>query len=177
MRKAIILASIVLVLLAMPFPPASASPLLVWPDSDYVDIEAAQNLTTWFAGQLGVQVNESEDGEWLAPNRTGLPEFLVATDAYVLPLTDGEIEARYVEAGILRDIEIRGNTSYFAQSSGEEHLADTVQTIALDLGLDSTQMLLGIEYVVLYPETYREEHRWIVVQEEQLEVGRPYYFN
>ncbi|MFQ5910033.1 MAG: helix-turn-helix domain-containing protein [Thermoplasmata archaeon] len=163
--------------LLLPHANALAEPVLVWPQSDLLNREAAANLTSWFTDQLGAQVDTSKDPEWLVVNETGLPDFLLAVEAYVLPLVDGKVEARYVEAGILRDIELQGNTSYFAQSTLEDDLIDVASTIATDLGLTDIQPILHVEYAMSYAGTPEEELQGLVLLEDQTDLGTSYRFN
>ena len=122
----VVLLVISLTFFLVPFSNTSASPVLVWPQSDLLSREEASNLTSWFADQLDVQIDTSRDGEWQPVDESGRLEFLVAKEAYVLPLVDGVVEAKYIEAGILRNIELQGNTSYTAQSSTRNDLRDMV---------------------------------------------------
>jgi predicted transcriptional regulator len=139
--------------------------------------ESASNLTSWFAEQLDAQIDTSRDGEWYPVNESYLPEFLLVTEAYVLPLVDGTVEAQYLGAGILRNIELKGNTSYVAKSIEEGDLRKVADQIALDLGLNTSQSQLGIVFTVLFPGTSQEEYQWLIILEELTDFGSPFYFN
>ncbi|UCG70325.1 MAG: winged helix-turn-helix transcriptional regulator [Thermoplasmata archaeon] len=173
----VILLVISLTFLFVPITNASATPVIVWPQSDLLNREEASNLTTWFADQLDVQIDTSKDGEWDPVNESGRPEFLLAKEAYALPLVDGEIEAQYIEAGILRNIEFQGNSSYVAKSVEESDLRKVTDRIASDLGLNTSQSQLGIEFVVLLPGTPQEEYQWLIIMVEPTDLGDPLYFN
>jgi hypothetical protein len=136
--------------------------------------ESASNLTSWFAEQLDAQIDTSRDGEWYPVNESYLPEFLLVTEAYVLPLVDGTVEAQYLGAGILRNIELKGNTSYVAKSIEEGDLRKVADQIALDLGLNTSQSQLGIVFTVLFPGTSQEEYQWLIILEELTDFGLSY---
>jgi predicted transcriptional regulator len=166
-----------LALLALPYAEVSADPVLIWPESDFLSREAAANLTTWLAGQLGSEIDPADDPEWVQLYDGGLPEFLTAVEMYVLPLVDGRVEARYVEAGILRDVTLRGNTTYHANSTELADLRDVANRIAGDLGLEDIQAegeVVRETYFDYSPEGETQDN---VVLEEQTELGPSFLFN
>jgi DNA-binding MarR family transcriptional regulator len=178
MRNLIVVILVIsLTFFLVPISNSSATPVLVWPQSDLLNRKEALNLTSWFADQLDVQIDTSRDGEWRPVNESGRPEFLLAKEAYVLPLVDGEIEAQYVETGILRNIRLEGNTSYVAKSENEGDLREIVDWIASDLGLNTSQSQLGIGFAVLFPGTPQEEYQWQVMLEKPTDLGSSFYFN
>jgi DNA-binding MarR family transcriptional regulator len=137
----------------------------------------ASNLTEWFANGLGVQIDDSRNGTWNPVDEPGKPEFLRSGEAYVLPLVDGEIEARYTHGGVLRTILLDGNTSYVAESVEEASLRATIDDVTLGLGLNATESLTNVEWIVLQPGTPQEVRQWRVELVSNPEVGMAMYFN
>lgn len=168
-------------LLLLPYVNVAGDPVLVWPDSDLLSREAAANLTAWFATSLDVPLDPFGNAEWKELNETGLPDFLLAREAFVLPLVDGRVEARYVEAGILRDVELLGNTSYFADSEDTEHLRAAADEIANDLGLSNTQPTILVERMTSSGWTsdwaFEGEQQDILYLEDRTDLGPSYLFN
>lgn len=164
-------------LLAMPYASVSADPVLIWPESDFLSFEAAGNLTTWFATQMGMEIDLSEDPQWVKLNETDLPDFILAGEMYVLPLVDGRVEARYVESGILRDLTLRGNTSYFATSPEQSDLAELTGTIAADLGLERVQSEVIVVRELSFELVPEGEFYDNVYLEEPTDLGPSLYFN
>ncbi|MEE9489801.1 MAG: helix-turn-helix domain-containing protein [Thermoplasmata archaeon] len=175
--KAIILIGICAVLLLMPSPNAAGDPVVVWPDSDLLNREAAANLTSWFAAQLGSEIGFSEDPAWVQLNESDLPDFLLAREIYVLPLVDGRVEARYVETGILREVMLRGNTSYFADSTETDDLMEVANRIAIDLGLEDIQAEVNVEREAMLDFGPPGEEQDNVLLEEPTDLGPSLLFN
>ncbi len=175
--KAIILIGMCTVLLLMPSPNAAGDPVVVWPDSDLLNREAAANLTSWFAAQLGSEIAFSEDPAWVQLNESDLPDFLLAREMYILPLVDGRVEARYVETGILREVMLRGNTSYFADSTETDDLMDVANRIASDLGLADIDAEVNIERELSFDLAPLGEEQDIVLLNEPTDLGPSFLFN
>ena len=175
--KAIILIGICAVLLLMPSPSAAGDPVVVWPQSDLLSREAAANLTSWFAAQLGSEIGFSEDPAWVQLNESDLPDFLLAREMYVLPLVDGRVEARYVETGILREVTLRGNTSYFANSTERDDLMDLANRIASDLGLADIDAEVNIERELSFDFAPSGEEQDNLLLNEPTDLGPSFLFN
>ncbi len=168
---------ICLAILALPCASVSADPVLVWPEADFLSREAAANLTSWLATQLGSEMDTTDDPEWVQLDEDGLPEFLVAVEMYVLPLIDGRVEARYIQAGILRDVSLRGNTSYFANSTDLVDLMDVASRIAGDIGLEDIQAEVNVVREALLDFGPTGEVRDNVLLEESTDLGPSFLFN
>ncbi len=175
--KPLLLLVISATFLLLPCSNATADPVLIWPQSDFVSREAASNLTTWFANQLGPEIDVGESGGWVNLSETDLPDFLLAREMYVLPLIDGRVEARYVETGILRDVTLRGNTSYFANSTDLFDLMDVANRIAGDLGLEDIQAEVNVEREALPDFGPPGEEQDSVLLEEPTDLGHSLLFN
>ncbi|UCE38588.1 MAG: helix-turn-helix domain-containing protein [Thermoplasmata archaeon] len=173
----VVLLVISLTLILVPLTNTSANPVLVWPHSDLMNRESASNLTSWFAEQLDVQIDTSKDGEWHSVYESDLPEFLLAKEAYVLPLVDGMVEAQYLSTGILRNIWLEGNTSYVTKSNEDEELIKVADQITSDLGLNTRQSKLGIGFLVSFPGTPQEEYQWMITLVGVSDLGDPFFFN
>ena len=161
----------------VPLASADTPHVILWPPVELVEKAEASNLTEWFANGLGVQIDDSRDGTWNLVDEPGKPEFLRSDEAYVLPLVDGEIEARYNQGGVLRTILLTGNTSYVAESVEEASLRATVDDVALALGLNETEAMTNVEWIILQPGTPQEVHQWRVELVRNPEVGIAMFFN
>ncbi len=175
--SALVFATVVAALLLLPEAGATATPVLEWPSPAFVDRDAASSFAPWLAGRLGAQVDPLRPPRWDAGNGTSGPEFLNVTERYILPLTDGEVEARYLANGLLMDAQVRSNTTYVAASANEADLRALADRIATDIGLDTSRANWTLEYAVSAPETPQEERDWIAGFVGLTSLGYPLYFN
>ncbi len=146
-----------LALLLVPVTSATASPVLLWPSPAFVDRDAAPQLTTWFADRLGAQADPLRPPRWEPVNDSSLPDFLRLAEAYVLPLTEGDVEARYFANGLLSEVSLRSNTTYVANSTREADLRTLADRIAADIGLDTNRANWTLEYLVYDPGGPRQQ--------------------
>src|SRR2546426_1359880 len=120
LRLVLVVAGVVVLL--VPGAGATRTPVPDWPSPGYFDRSAAPGFTAWLAGRLGAPVDPLQPPRWEPLNDASKPDFLRLAGVYVLPLTDGEVRARYFVNGLLSDVTLRSNTSYVAASTNEVDL-------------------------------------------------------
>jgi predicted transcriptional regulator len=178
MRIAKIVALVLFIpILFIPISAAEITPEPVWPPSHLIRHDEAHNLTTWFAGRLNVQIDVNQTGEWLTVNESHLPEGLQAKDSYRLLLVNGDVEARYLGSGMMKDIILDGETYYAAQSDDIDDLMDITYQIATDLEMDYSRANFTTGVDIWFSESPQDQHIMIVGLQETTALGNPYNFN
>lgn len=161
----------------IPIAVADVTPVPVWPSSDMLSRDASHNLTTWFATRLNIPFDANVSGQWSTPNQSHLPPGFQAQESYILPLSDGSVEARYLSSGMLKDIILEGETQYVAQSENENDLRDVSYQIATDLEINHSQAEFFYGPAVWFADMPLNELMLIVGLEEWSPLGSPYFFN
>jgi DNA-binding MarR family transcriptional regulator len=156
---------------------ADVTPEPVWPSSDMLNRDASHNLTAWFATSLNIHFDANVSGQWSTPDESHLPPGFQAQESYILPLSDGSVEARYLASGMLKDIMLDGETPYVAQSDSADDLSDVTYQIATDLDINYSQAQFFYGPAVWFADMPQDEFMIIVGLEEQSPLGSPYIFN